>query len=80
MLCHTRGGGGRKNDTECHTGGGGGSNKCGKSVTYYLNGPKHSKILHKIKHWKAFYSNYKKSRGPLVNEFDLSAEYLIRIQ
>ena len=25
---------------KCHIGGGGGSEKCQKSVTYYLNGPK----------------------------------------
>jgi hypothetical protein len=28
-----------KVDKKCHKGGGGGSKKCGKSVTYYLNGP-----------------------------------------
>jgi hypothetical protein len=28
-----------KVDSKCHMGGGGGSKKCGKSVTYYLNGP-----------------------------------------
>jgi hypothetical protein len=28
-----------KVDKKCHMGGGGGSKKCGKSVTYYLNGP-----------------------------------------
>jgi hypothetical protein len=40
-LCHvTQGGGGvRRNVTKCLTGGEGGSKKCGKSVTYYLNGP-----------------------------------------
>ncbi len=53
-IWHFRGGGGGcknvtwqfllvislvKVDSKCHIGGGGGSKKCGKSVTYYLNGP-----------------------------------------
>ncbi len=41
--CHVTqggGGGGQRNVTKCHQGGrGGGYKKCGKSVTYYMNGP-----------------------------------------
>jgi hypothetical protein len=42
-MWHFRGGGGQRNVTKFHQGGRGGggeglSKKCGKSVTYYLNG------------------------------------------
>jgi hypothetical protein len=40
MSCHTRGGGeGVREMSPNVTRGEGGSKKCGKSVTYYLNGP-----------------------------------------
>jgi hypothetical protein len=41
-LCHITQGGGGRGKKKCHQvshKGRGGSKKCGKSVTYYLNGP-----------------------------------------
>jgi hypothetical protein len=41
--CHVTqgGGGGAGGSDKCHKISPGGSKKCGKSVTYYLNGPNH---------------------------------------